>query len=217
MNHFGRSIGQRGLKIRIMQVNARKPVVVGVSGASGSLLASTTVDRLLEADVPVVMTVTAAARMVWREEMNESFGAVLERWMDYGTFTYCPIGDLSAPIASGTYPTRGMVVVPCSMATAAAVGHGFADNLLRRAADVPLKERRPMVVVPRETPLNTVHLENLTKLASMGVTVLPPNPAFYLNQKSVTDVIDFAVARTLVALNIYDALPDDMVYSEPVD
>ena len=200
-----------------MQVNARKPVVVGVSGASGSLLASTTVDRLLDADVPVVMTATAAARMVWREEMNESFGAVLERWMDYGTFTYCPIGDLSAPIASGTYATRGMVVVPCSMATAAAVAHGFADNLLRRAADVTLKERRPMVVVPRETPLNTVHLENLTKLASMGVTVLPPNPAFYLNQKSVTDVIDFAVARTLVALNIYDALPDDMVYSEPVD
>lgn len=217
MNHFGRSIGQRGLKIRTMQVNARKPVVVGVSGASGSLLASTTVDRLLDADVPVVMTATAAARMVWREEMNESFGAVLERWMDYGTFTYCPIGDLSAPIASGTYATRGMVVVPCSMATAAAVAHGFADNLLRRAADVTLKERRPMVVVPRETPLNTVHLENLTKLASMGVTVLPPNPAFYLNQKSVTDVIDFAVARTLVALNIYDALPDDMVYSEPVD
>ena len=200
-----------------MQVNARKPVVVGVSGASGSLLASTTVDRLLDADVPVVMTATAAARMVWREEMNESFGAVLERWMDYGTFTYCPIGDLSAPIASGTYATRGMVVVPCSMATAAAVAHGFADNLLRRAADVTLKERRPMVVVPRETPLNTVHLENLTKLASMGVTVLPPNPAFYLNQKSVADVIDFAVARTLVALNIYDALPDDMVYSEPVD
>ena len=217
MNHFGRSIGQRGLKIRTMQVNARKPVVVGVSGASGALLASTTVDRLLDADVPVVMTATAAARMVWREEMNESFGAVLERWMDYGTFTYCPIGDLSAPIASGTYATRGMVVVPCSMATAAAVAHGFADNLLRRAADVTLKERRPMVVVPRETPLNTVHLENLTKLASMGVTVLPPNPAFYLNQKSVTDVIDFAVARTLVALNIYDALPDDMVYSEPVD
>ena len=217
MNHFGRSIGQRGLKIRTMQVNARKPVVVGVSGGSGSLLASTTVDRLLDADVPVVMTATAAARMVWREEMNESFGAVLERWMDYGTFTYCPIGDLSAPIASGTYATRGMVVGPCSMATAAAVAHGFADNLLRRAADVTLKERRPMVVVPRETPLNTVHLENLTKLASMGVTVLPPNPAFYLNQKSVTDVIDFAVARTLVALNIYDALPDDMVYSEPVD
>jgi len=217
MNHFGRSIGQRGLKIRTMQVNARKPVVVGVSGASGSLLASTTVDRLLDADVPVVMTATAAARMVWREEMNESFGAMLERWMDYESFTYYPIGDLSAPIASGTYATRGMVVVPCSMATAAAVAHGFADNLLRRAADVTLKERRPMVVVPRETPLNTVHLENLTKLASMGVTVLPPNPAFYLNQKSVTDVIDFAVARTLVALNIYDALPNDMVYSEPVD
>ena len=217
MNQFGRSIGRRGLKIRTMHVDARKPVVVGVSGASGSLLASTTVDRLLDADVPVVMTATAAARMVWRGEMNESFGAVLERWMDYGTFTYYPIGDLSAPIASGTYATRGMVVVPCSMATAAAVAHGFADNLLRRAADVTLKERRPMVVVPRETPLNTVHLENLTKLASMGVTVLPPNPAFYLNQKSVTDVIDFTVARTLVTLNIYDSLPDDMVYSEPVD
>ena len=89
--------------------------------------------------------------MVWREEMDESFGAALERWADSGGFTHYASGDLAAPIASGTFPVRGMAIVPCSMATAAAVAHGFADNLIRRAADVTLKERRPLVMVPRES------------------------------------------------------------------
>ena len=130
----------------------QKPVVVGITGASGSALADAVIDRLLAMHVPVVATASSAARMVWREEMDESFGSALERWDAGGAFTFHPVGELRAPIASGTYPTRGMVIVPCSMATAAAVAHGLADNLVRRAADVCIKERRPLVIVPRESP-----------------------------------------------------------------
>ena len=101
-----------------MQDTQKKPVVVGMTGASGAVIASTAIDRLLEMGVPVVATASSAARMVWQDEMEESFGAALERWTDSGEFSYHAAGDLRAPIASGTFPTRGMAIVPCSMATA---------------------------------------------------------------------------------------------------
>lgn len=187
------------------------PVVVGITGASGSVLAQATIDRLLSMDLPVIATASSAARMVWREEMDESFGHALERWVDSGRFQYFAIGDLGAPIASGTHPTAGMAVVPCSMATLAAIAAGLSDNLLRRAADVCLKERRPLVLVPRETPLHAIHLDNMAALARMGVTILPPQPAFYLNQ-SIDKVVDFVAERTLLALGLIAALPDEMRY-----
>ena len=191
------------------------PVVVGITGASGSVLAGTTIDQLLSMDIPVIATASSAARMVWQEEMDESFGAALERWGDSGHFTYYATGDLKAPIASGTFPTLGMAVVPCSMATVAALAHGLSDNLLRRAADVCLKERRPLVVVPRETPLTAIHLENMAALARLGVTILPPEPPFYLRPKTVDEVASFVVQRALVALGVVDALPEDMRYEGP--
>lgn len=193
------------------------PVIVGITGASGSVMAATTVDRLLSMGVPVVVTASAAARLVWREEMEESFGAALERWTDGGRFDYYSFGELNAPIASGTFPTRGMAIVPCSMATAAAIAHGLADNLLRRAADVCIKERRPMVIVPREAPLSAIHLDNLASLAHVGVTVLPPNPPFYLKPATVDDTVSFTVERTLVALGVSSDLPDGMIYRGPRD
>ena len=191
------------------------PVVVGISGASGAVLARATIERLLSAEHPVIATATAAARMVWRQESEESFGEALERWDDWGTFTYCPVGDLTAPIASGTFPTAGMVVTPCSMATVAAISSGVADNLLRRAADVTLKERRPLVIVPRETPLTETHLENMSRLARRGVVVLPPHPPFYLGDDSVQHTVDFIVERTMVALGLTDRMPEGMTYREP--
>ena len=191
---------------------AKPPVVVGISGASGSVIARATIDRLLALQLPVIATASSAARMVWREEMDESFGDSLERWIDSGDFTYHAIGDLSAPIASGTYRTLGMAVVPCSMGTLAAIAHGLSDNLLRRAADVCLKERRPLVLVPRETPLNAIHLENMASLAKLGVTILPPQPAFYLRPRSIDDVVEFVAQRTLIALGLIDTLPDEMRY-----
>ena len=194
---------------------SEKPVVVGITGASGSALADAVIDRLLASDIPVVATASSAARMVWREEMDESFGSALERWDATGAFTFHQVGDLRAPIASGTYPTLGMVIVPCSMATAAAVAHGLADNLVRRAADVCIKERRPLVVVPRESPLSAIHLRNLTELAQLGATILPPEPAFYLRQRTIDDMVQFVAQRALTALGLTDALPPNMRYEGP--
>jgi 4-hydroxy-3-polyprenylbenzoate decarboxylase len=101
------------------------------------------------------------------------------------------------------------------MATVAAIAHGLSDNLLRRAADVCLKERRPLVLVPRETPLNAIHLENMASLARQGVTILPPEPAFYLRPRTIDDVVDFVVQRTLEALRMIDELPRRMQYKGP--
>ena len=193
----------------------RHPAIIGITGASGSVLARAAIDRLLAMGVPVIATASSAARMVWQEEMDESFGAALERWTDSEGFAYYAAADLRAPIASGTFPTLGMAIVPCSMATVAAIAHGLADNLVRRAADVCLKERRPLVLVPRETPLNAIHLENMASLARLGVTILPPEPPFYLAPKTIDDVVDFVVQRVLAAMGIIGQLPRDMRYEGP--
>ena len=199
---------------RMMQ---KKPlVVVGMTGASGAVIASTAIDRLLEMDVPVVATASSAARMVWQEEMEESFGAALERWTDSGEFSYHAAGDLRAPIASGTFPTlrHGHRTVQHGDGVAA-VAHGLSDNLVRRAADVCLKERRPLAIVPRETPLNVIQLENMASLARLGVAVLPVAPAFYLKPKTIEDIVEFTVLRLFEALGILDALPEGSQYTGP--
>ena len=189
-----------------------RPVVVGITGASGAVLAQHTIDALLQEGVPVIASASRAARMVWSQEMSESFGAAMERWDDSGAFVYHSPSELAAPIASGTFPTRGMVIVPCSMATAAAVANGLSDNLIRRAADVTIKERRPLVVVPRESPLSAIHLRNLTTLAEVGATVIPPEPAFYLGQQTIDDVAEFVAQRALLALGVRSELPEGLRY-----
>ena len=191
------------------------PVVIGISGASGAAIASGLIDALLQNGAPVIATASNAARMVWQQEMDTSFGEALEYWRDCGDFTYYAPGDLQAPIASGSFPTRGMAIAPCSMSTVAAIAHGFADNLLRRAADVAIKERRPLTIVPRETPLSAIHLDNMAALARLGVTVLPPEPPFYLKPQSLDDVVDFIVQKTLASLGLTDALPAKMQYKGP--
>jgi polyprenyl P-hydroxybenzoate/phenylacrylic acid decarboxylase-like protein len=110
------------------------------------------------------------------------------------------ISDFTAPIASGSFQVYGMVIVPCSMGTLAAIATGLADNLLRRAADVTLKERRPLIIVPREAPFNEIHLENMLKLSRLGAVILPPVPAWYLKPKSMADV------ETVIVSKIFDAL-----------
>ncbi len=187
---------------------AARPVIVGITGASGSMLAKGTVDALLYREVPVALVCTSAGRMVWAEEMDEPYATAVATWKESPYFTEYAIGDLRAPIASGSYPTRGMVVVPCSMNSLAAVAHGIADNLLLRTADVCLKERRPLVIVPRETPLHSGHLENMLKVSQLGAVVLPPEPPFYLRPKTIDDVVRYIVNRVVVALGVEDALPD---------
>ncbi len=189
------------------------PVVVGITGASGAILAARVIDALLAEGAPVIASASSAARIVWKREMDESFGEALERWTDSGQFSYHAPAEIAAPPASGTFPARGMAIAPCSMATVAAIAHGLADNLIRRAADVTIKERRPLVVMPRESPLSALHLENLTKLANLGATIVPPEPAFYLKrQTTIDDVADFAAQRTLVALGVRAELPRRFQY-----
>ena len=192
----------------------RRPVVVGISGASGSILAKATVDELLLRDVPTIVVCTNAARLVWQDEMEGSFGEVLSEWQEHPHFSYYAMGDMRASIASGTFPTAGMAVVPCSMNSVAAMAHGLANNLLLRAADVCLKERRKLVLVPRETPLHATHLENLLSLSRAGAIIMPPEPAFYLQPKGMEDIARFVAQRILVALGVEDELPPDLQYRD---
>jgi 4-hydroxy-3-polyprenylbenzoate decarboxylase len=194
-----------------------KPLIVGITGASGAVLAQGTVDELLRRDVPTVVVCSNGGRLVWQEEMGASFNSALAQWQEHPQFTFYAINDLRAPIASGTYPTSGMVVVPCSMNSVASMAHGLAGNLLLRTADVCLKERRPLVLVPRETPLHSIHLENMLTMARMGAVVLPPEPAFYLKPQGIDDIVRFVVSRVLVALGVEDELPPDLQYREKAE
>ena len=188
------------------------PVVVGISGGSGSVLARRTIDRLLEMEVPVAATCSSGALQTWRQELSEPFKEVLAAWQKHPQFSYYPVGDLGAPTASGTFATQGMIVVPCSMASLAAIAHGVGTNLLHRSADVCLKEGRKLVLVPRETPLSAIHLENMLTLARLGVTVLSPEPAFYLMPKTIEDVIEFVVERALMAVGVLSKLGKGLSY-----
>ena len=198
-------------------VKSPYPIIVGISGASGAVLARRTIDELLLRQMPTIAVCSNGGKLVWQEELGVSFNDTLAEWREHPQFTAYSINDLRAPIASGTFVTAGMVVVPCSMNSVASVAHGLSNNLLLRAADVCLKEQRRLVLVPRETPLHSVHLENMLSLARMGVTILPPEPAFYLHPTSVDDIVRFVVGRVLVALGVEDQLPDDLQYHDKAD
>jgi len=190
------------------------PIIVGVTGASGSILASKTIDALLDLDIPTVLVASNPARMVWQSEMSETFGESLERWANHSDFTHYSIGDLKAPIASGTFPARGMVIVPGSMATVSAIVNGISDNLIRRAADVCLKEKRPFVIVPRESPLNRIHLSNLAALDGFGTSIVTADPPYYLPVKTLEDSAAFTAQRVLLALSIIKELPEEFRYGK---
>ena len=191
------------------------PVVVGITGASGAVMARSMVDALLRRDIPTVALCSNAGRLVWQEEIGEHFNDTLIEWQEHPAFTHYPINDLRAPVASGTYPTAGMVIMPASMNSIASLAGGLSGNLLLRAADVCLKERRPLVLVPRETPLHSIHLNNMLTLSQMGAVVVPPEPAFYLKPQSIEDIVDFVVARVFVALGLDQAMPEKMQYQGP--
>ena len=193
------------------------PVVVGISGASGSILAKRTVEMLINKDIPIIMTCTAAARMVWQEEMDETFNAALARWSEFPDFKYYPIGDLKAPIASGTVPTAGMIITPCSVGTLAAIANGRSSNLLQRSADVCIKEKRKLVLVPRETPLSSIHLENMLRVSNLGVAILPPVPAFYLKPRSVEDIVEYIVAKTIDSLGLLGFMNEELRYQRSTE
>ncbi len=185
-----------------------RPVVIGITGASGAALARRCVELLLEGGEHPLVLATAAAHEVWRQEVGGTF----EEWIGPSGAEQFDINDVAAPIASGTFETKGMIVMPCSMASAAAIAHGLSANLLQRAADVTIKEGRPLVLVPRESPLSVIHLTNLLTLAQAGAKILLPVPAFYTGPKSVADIVEAIVRRALGALGLPGYLTSDQRY-----
>jgi len=198
-----------------MTPSTTNPVIVGITGASGAVMARSMVDELLRRDIHTVVLCSNAGRLVWQEELGENYNETLVQWQEHPSFVHYPINELRAPVASGTYPTAGMVIVPASMNSIASLAGGLSGNLLLRSADVCLKERRPLVLVPRETPLHSIHLENMLTLSRMGAIVVPPEPAFYLNPQGIGDIVDFVVARIFVALGLDQTMPGDMQYQGP--
>lgn len=186
---------------------ARKPWVIGISGASGAIYGVRLARFMLEAGHSIHLIITDAGWRVLKEEHGWDISdraAALEAHFGglSGTYRHHANKDIGAATASGSFRTAGMIIVPCSMGTASAIAHGASDNLLERTADVMLKEGRKLIVVPRETPLHAVHLENLLALARLGATIIPAMPAFYHHPRTLQDMIDFLVGKMLDMMDI---------------
>lgn len=192
-----------------------RTIAVAFTGASGMPFGLRLLDCILRAGDNVQLMYSQAAQVVARQEcdlvlpaqpreaqrmLTQRYGARDGQLRVYGR------DDWMAPLASGSNPAHAMAVCPCSMGTLGAIAGGLADNLIERAADVMLKERRTLVLVPRETPLSVIHLANMLELARAGAVILPPVPAFYTKPQSVADVVDFVVARVLDHLGVAHAL-----------
>lgn len=186
-------------------------VTLALSGASGMAYGLRLLECLLAANLRVYLLVSQAAHIVAKQELGVALPARasdLEKQLSEslnardGQLRVFGREDWNAPVASGSNPADAMVVCPCSMGTLAAIAHGLSDNLIERAADVMLKERRTLILVPREAPFSTLHLENMLTLSKMSAVILPANPGFYHRPEKVEDIIDFIVARILDQLGI---------------
>jgi 4-hydroxy-3-polyprenylbenzoate decarboxylase len=169
-----------------------KRIVVGITGASGAIYGVRLLERLRELPVETHLVATRWARVTIEHETGRSYAEVKQ----LADVVYAE-ADQAAAISSGSFRTDGMVVAPCSTKTLAAIASGFAHNLVCRAADVALKERRRLVLAVRETPLNAIHLRNMLSLAELGVTIFPPTPAFYNRPQEIDELVDQTVLRIL--------------------
>jgi 4-hydroxy-3-polyprenylbenzoate decarboxylase len=197
-------------------MTAPRIVTLAFTGASGMPFGLRLLECLVAAQCRVYLLYSTAAQVVARQECNltiptqprEAARFFSERYSAAdGQLSVHARKDWMAPVASGSNPADAMAVCPCTMGTLGAIANGLADNLIERAADVMLKERRPLVLVPRETPLSAIHLENMLKLARAGAVILPPAPGFYTHPQTVADLVDFVVARVLDQLHV----PHDLV------
>ena len=194
---------------------AARSVTLALTGASGMPYGLRVLECLIRAGASVGLVYSPAAQIVAKQEcdlvfpaqpreatryFSERYGAKRGQLVVYGR------DDWMAPIASGSAPADAMAVCPCTMGTLGAIACGLADNLIERAADVMLKERRPLVLVPRETPLSAIHLDNMARLARAGATILPPAPGFYGKPSTVDELVDFVVARILDHLAVPNTL-----------
>lgn len=183
-----------------------KQIALAITGASGAPYARRLLEQLLQQDITVHLMISAAGRIVLADELDWKLPARAADAAKALTAEFdCHPGQLklygeqqwSAPLASGSHSVPTMIVCPCTMGTLSAIACGGSDNLINRAADVMIKEQRKLIVVPREAPFSPIHLENMLKLAKLGVCIMPPNPGFYFRPQTLDDVIDFVVARIL--------------------
>lgn len=184
-------------------------ITVAITGASGAVYGVSLLEYLLKEKHKVNLILSPEARLIVHEELGVSWGnchsetaELLKKRYPDTDLVYCNETDMTAPIASGSHPIDAMVVAPCSMKVIAAIAHGLSSNLIERAADVTLKERRPLILVPRETPLSSIHLANMLTLSKMGVWIIPAMPAFYNHPKTIEDMVGFIVGRVLDRLGI---------------
>ncbi len=186
-----------------------KRFVCAITGASGVIYGKRLLEVISSHNYEIFLTVSESALKVMNHELmidfdlrneGEVMGGLLGEEKE--NVTYFHYQDVAAPIASGSFKTNGMVIVPCSMGTLGRIASGISSNLIERAADVMLKERRPLVVVPRETPYSAIHLRNMLELTDAGAIVLPASPGFYSQNESIQDIVDFVVSRALDHIGI---------------
>ena len=195
----------------------RRSIAVAITGASGAIYAARTMAALMERGCHLELVISDYGRRLLRDELGD--GASVEKLLDYlastygeavrgGTFTLYSNRDLGAKIASGSQGCEAMVVVPCSMKSLAGIAHGLSRNLVERAADVMLKERRPLIIVPRETPMSLPQLRNMVLCAEAGAMIMPAMPAFYQMPKTLDDLADFIAGKILSTLGFdHDLYP----------
>jgi 4-hydroxy-3-polyprenylbenzoate decarboxylase len=172
-------------------------VIVGISGATGAIYGVRLLERLRDMEVPTHLVLSTWGKRTIEHETPYTVAEV--EAMASSVEGYA---NLAATISSGSFPTRGMVIAPCTVKTLAAIAAGLADNLMTRAADVVLKERRRLILVVRETPLHEIHLENMLRLTRMGAVMFPPVPSFYNTPSTIEEMVDFTVARVLDQLDL---------------
>lgn len=192
-----------------------RTIAVALTGASGMPYGLRLIECLLQAGCKVQVLYSQVAQIVARQELDLALparAAEAQAWLAEryaaapGQLAVYGREEWFAPLASGSNPPDAMVICPCSMGTLAAVAAGLSSSLIERAADVCLKERRTLVLVPRETPFSTLHLENMLRLSRMGVVILPPSPGFYHHPQSVEDLVDFVVARVMDQIGVPQTL-----------
>lgn len=190
----------------------KKIIAVGITGASGAVYGIRLTQELLKQDHKVHLIITDAGWQVFREELQwetEDRTKILNEYFQQegkGELHYHQLRDFTAPIASGSYQTDAMVIIPCSMGTLSGIAHGASGNLMERAADVMLKEGKKLVIVPRESPLNVIHIENMLKLSKMGARIVPAMPGFYQKPETLDDIVNFVVGKVLDSLEVPHAL-----------
>lgn len=180
--------------------------VVALTGASGAIYGIRLVQELLARGYEIHLIASEPALMVIEQELKWDLSASWEKvWHEHisGERLFCYANtDIAAPMASGSFITNGMIIIPCTMATVSAVANGLSSSLIERTADVMIKEKRQLIVVPRETPLSSIHLQNMLNLANLGVQVVPAMPGFYHDPQTIEDMVDFVVGKVMDSMRI---------------